>query len=283
MNQTAGRKPTPKNQFSFSRLKSFDHCPFKYRLRYLKGFKEAFRSIESYLGNTVHDVLEWMYTARRDGNSPDLAAVLDRFDEQWRQEWPDDLAVVRTADGPDISFRFGREMLERFFSEAFTQDRSETLELEQRCTARLSERVVFTGFADRVGRTTAGKLFVVDYKTSKKAGDPSEFSEGLQALLYAACALDRHSEDSALAGYHYLRLGTSNWHDVDRDRARQVLDRFLHLAEATLDATEFPARPGILCAWCGFNHICTFAAVPDDFAGGQRLAQEHSKLESFQG
>ncbi len=278
MNQTPGRKPTPKNQFSFSRLKSFDHCPFKYKLRYLKGLKEAFRSIESYLGNTVHDVLEWMYVARRDGSSPDITAVLEHFDEQWRQEWPEDLAVVRSSDGPDSYFRLGREMLERFFNEVYVQDRSETLELEQRCTARLSERVVFTGFADRVGRTTAGTLFVVDYKTSKRAGDPSEFSEGLQALLYAACALDRHGEDSALAGYHYIRLGTSNWHDVDRDRARQVLNRFLHLAEATLDATEFPAQPGVLCAWCGFNHICTFAAVPDGLNGGQSLARENLEL-----
>jgi len=283
MSSSAARGPTPKNQFSFSRLKSFDHCPFKYKLRYLKGLKEAFRSIESYLGNAVHDVLEWMYNERRNGGSPELAAVFAQFDERWRTQWPEDLAIVRTADGPDSYFRLGREMLDRFFNEVFTQDRSETLELEQRCTARLSERVVFTGFADRVGRTATGKLFVVDYKTSKNAGDPSEFSEGLQAQLYAACALERHGEATALAGYHYLRLGQSNWHDVDQDRARHVLDRFLHLAEATLDATEFPAQPGILCAWCGFNHICTFADVPESFSGGQRLAREQAALRFTEG
>lgn len=274
MQQESNKRPTPKNQFSFSRLKSFDHCPFKYRLRYLKGMKEAFRSIETYLGSTVHDVLEWMYGERRDSRSPDAAAVIAKYDEEWRSEWPENLAIVRTSDGPDTYYRFGIEMLNRFHEEVFCSDRSETIDLECRFSARLSDRIVFTGFADRIGRTSKGKLFVVDYKTSKRAGDDTEFSEGLQAPLYAACALDRHSEDSALAGYHYLRLGISRWHDVDRPKARKLLDRFRDLSETALEATEFPARPGILCAWCGFNHLCTSAEVRDGFEGGQRVAGE---------
>lgn len=200
--------------------------------------------------------------------------VLERFEEAWRRDWPEDLAIIRVSDGPDTYFRSGKQMLERFHGEVFAVDRSETLALEQRFNTRLSERIVFTGFADRVGRTANGKLFIVDYKTSKNVGDDSDFSEGLQAPLYAACALENHSDDGALAGYHYLRHGTSNWHSVDRERGKSLLERFKNMAEEALDATEFPAKPGILCAWCGFNHICTFAEVRDDFAGGLRLTEE---------
>lgn len=278
MPNDATHRPTPRNQFSFSRVKAFDHCPFKYRLRYLKGMKEAFRSIETYLGNTTHEVLEWMYAERDRSASPSVTAVIERFDTQWREKWPEDLAIVRNSDGPDTYYRIGVEALQRFHNEVFVQDSSDTIALECRFSARLSDQLVFTGFADRVGRTTQGKLFVVDYKTSKRAGDASEFSEGLQAPLYAACALDRHDEDSALAGYHYLRLGQSSWQEVNRARARQLLQRFLDLAEQVLHATEFPARPGVLCAWCGFNHICTFAQIPQGLDGGQRLARERTDL-----
>lgn len=274
MSENASLKPTPANQFSFSRLKCFHQCPFRYRLRYLKGMKEAFRSIESYLGNVVHDVLEWLYEARLSGENPTLETVLDRFDREWRHEWPEDVAVIRTGEGPDVYYRRGREMLESFFQAVFSVDESETLALEQRFTIKLSDRVVFTGFADRVGRTKQGVLFVVDYKTSKNMGDPSDFSEGLQAPLYAACALENHGDEQALAGYHYLRHGASNWHAVDRDTGRALLERFGNMAEAALDATEFPAKPGILCAWCGFNHVCTFAEVPDAFAGGRQLTED---------
>ena len=129
------------------------------------------------------------------------------------------------------------------------------------------------------GRTENGRLFVVDYKTSKKEGDSSEFSEGLQAPLYAACAMRDNDEEEALAGYHYLRHESTRWQSVNGARASELLDRFHELAVEVKAATEFESRPGILCAWCGFNHICTFADVPDGFAGGQRLAQEQSSLE----
>lgn len=271
-------RPTPRNQFSFSRLKTLHQCPFRYRLRYLKGMKEAFRSIESYLGNTVHEVLEWIYTQRAEGQTPQEGEILDFFDQRWRKDWPDDLAIIRISDSPDHYFRVGREVLSLFSRETLAKDASTTIALEQRYSLPLSERISYTGFADRVGRTEQGRLFVVDYKTSKKEGDPSEFSEGLQAPLYAACAMREEGEDQALAGYHYLRQGSSHWTSLDREQAESILARFQNLAETALDTREFPARPGILCAWCGFNHICTFARIREEFSGGQIAARKTMEL-----
>jgi putative RecB family exonuclease len=268
--------PTPRNQFSFSRLKTYHQCPLRYRFRYLKGLREAFRSIESYLGTVVHDVLQWLYEERTRQAGPELELTLDEFARRWRTSWTDEVAVVRLSDSADDAHRLGREMLERFHRDPYQRDRSETVALEQRYSLRLSPEVVLTGFADRVGRTEKGSLFVVDYKTSKSEGDPSEFSEGLQAPLYAACLLDRYDESEVLAGYHYLRHGTTRWQRVTKERGRRLLDRFLTLAEEASIASEFPARPGILCAWCGFNHQCPEARVPDDLSGGLAHARRQS-------
>ena len=268
--------PTPRNLFSFSRVKTFHQCRLRYRYRYLKGLRESFRSIESYLGNVVHDVLQWLYEQRLDGASPNLPATLEEFADRWSGSWTDQVAIIRLSETADGSYRTGREMLEGFHRRIFQRDRSHTLALEQRYSVRLSPDVVFTGFADRVGRTERGRLFVVDYKTSRTEGDESEFSEGLQAPLYAACALDRHGEAEALAGYHYLRPGRTRWQPVDRHRAHRLLQRFLDLAEQANAAAEFPASPGILCAWCGFNHLCPSARVPDDLSGGLQHALRRS-------
>ena len=269
--------PTPGNVYSFSRIKCLHQCPLRYRYRYLQGLKEAFRSIESYLGNAVHDVLEWMYSERHRGREPAEKDLLDRFATTWTENRDDTVAIVRIDDSEESYLKTGREMLIRFFRETFARDRSETVALERRLTVRLSDEVVFTGFADRVGRTEQGRLFVIDYKTSKNEGDGSEFSEGLQAPLYAACVLDDHGEDEALAGYHYLRHGTTRWQQVDGERAAHLLDRFLDLANEAAAAGEFPARPGILCAWCGFNAQCPAAEVPDQFSGGLRRAERDGR------
>ncbi len=276
MTPPRGPAPTPRNLFSFSRLKAFDQCPLRYRFRYLKGLKEAFRSIESHVGNAVHDVLEWLYEERAGGSEPALDRALDRLAEAWDARWEDGrVAVIRVADDAGAYLRHGREMVASFHERVFSNDRSVTVALEERLSVRLSERVVFTGFADRIGRTEQGTLFVVDYKTSAREGNGDDFSEGLQAPLYAAAVLERHGEEPVcLAGYHYLRHGSTSWRRVDRDEAGRVQARFLAKAERALDATEFPARPGILCAWCGFNHICERARVPDELSGGLRLARE---------
>jgi putative RecB family exonuclease len=271
-----GRGPTPRNQYSFSRIKGFHQCPLRYRYRYLKGLKEAFRSIESYLGNVVHDVLEWIYEEREKRESPSLDAALKLLADRWTDGLNDEVAVIRCSDHADAYLVTGREMLERFYRGTFIKDRSTTVALEQRLNYRLADDIVFTGFADRIGRTENGRLFVVDYKTSKKEGDNSEFSEGLQAPLYAACAMRNNDETEALAGYHYLRHESTRWQSVDGARASELLDRFHQLAVEVKSATEFEPQPGILCAWCGFNAICPAADVPAALSGGLEKAREIS-------
>jgi putative RecB family exonuclease len=265
--------PTPKNAYSFSRLKTFRQCPARYRMRYLQGLKEGFRSVEAYLGNTVHDALEWLYGERRDGREPTLDEALERLSARWRDGWSNDIAIIRVTDEAESYLRTGREMLELFVRDTFARDASETVSLEERLTMRLADDVVFTGFADRIGRTETGRLFVVDYKTSRSMGDGSEFSEGLQAPLYAACAMHFRDEESALAGYHYLRHGATRWREISSEAARQLFDRCLELVRLTEAAEEFPARPGVLCAWCGFNDRCPEAQVPEALSGGLRLLQ----------
>jgi len=268
------RAPTPRNLFSFSRVKTFHQCPMRYRYRYLKGLKEVFRSIESHLGTVVHDVLEWLYDERTSRSSPSLESALEVLAERWSAGFDDAVAVIRIGDRADDYLITAREMLESFHNGAYRRDRSSTVALEQRLSRRLSDDIVFTGFADRIGRTETGRLFVIDYKTSKNAGDPSEFSEGLQAPLYAACALEHNEDDEALAGYHYLRHDTTSWTTVDNTRAQELLERFHQLAAEVNRSTEFEPRPGVLCAWCGFNAICPAATVPPALAGGLEKARE---------
>ena len=275
------RSPTPRNQYSFSRLKTFHQCPLRYRYRYIEGRREAFRSIETFLGSTLHAVLEWLYDRRDRAESPTLAAALEELARRWSEGWTEDVAVVRVGETADGAFRDGREMLSLFHRSTFARDRSETVALEQRFTVPLADGMYFSGVADRIGRTANRRLFVVDYKTSRSPGTPEEFSEGLQAQLYAGCALRRHDESEALAGYHYLRLGSTSWHLVSRSRAEQLLGRFAELAHAARDAAEFPARPGVLCAWCGFNAICPQARVPLELSGGLDLARARGPQPLF--
>jgi putative RecB family exonuclease len=272
----AERAPTPRNQYSFSRVKTYFQCPQRYRFRYLAGRREAFRSVEAFLGTSVHLVLEWLYRERQRAASPTLAATLDELAARWQAGWGDDVAVVRLDDSADAAFLLAREMLARFHSDTYQRDASETVALEQRFSLQLTPDIMFTGIADRVGRTGSGRLFVVDYKSARSRGSSDDFSEGLQAPLYAGLAMRQAGDSDALAGYHYLRFGATSWHVVTSELAGRLLHRFTGLARQAASATDFPPCPGILCAWCGFNADCAEAQVPAGLEGGLRLARERA-------
>ena len=101
------------NVYSFSRIKSFHQCPLRYRYRYLQGLKEAFRSIESYVGNTVHDVLEWLYLERGRGSEPDEETMLELFAAGWSDKFDESVAIIRVDDHEESYLKNGREMLLR--------------------------------------------------------------------------------------------------------------------------------------------------------------------------
>jgi len=271
---TAVRRPSPANQFSFSKVKAFQQCPLRYRYRYVEGRTEAFRSIESFVGTVAHEVLEWAYRERDGGRTPEPAAAAERFSALWDELWDGTVAIVRVDGTASDHLRRGREMVERFVREVLPRDASETLGLERRFTVRLDGGVVFTGIADRVGRTAKGTPFVVDYKTSASGGSYDEPENGLQARLYAACLLREEADRPvARAGFHYLVSGRTRWETVRRIDGDGIWSRFLALVREASGADEYPPRPGVLCAWCGFNAICPAARVPDELSGGLELAR----------
>ncbi len=270
------RRPAPRNQFSFSKVKAFRQCPLRYRYRYVEGRQEAFSSIEAFVGTVVHEVLEWSYRERDERGTVTPEDALERFARDWDRLWTGPIAVVRASEPIADYIRRGREMVARFVENVLPRDASTTVGLERRLSARLADDVVFTGIADRIGRTESGRLFVVDYKTSSSGGSYGEPENGLQARLYAACLLREHPEESdALAGYHYLATGESRWDTVTRDAKPKIWEHFVGLAREAASAQDYPPRPGVLCAWCGFNGICPAARVPDHLSGGLRIALAH--------
>jgi RecB family exonuclease len=49
--------------YSFSRITTFEQCARRFRYRYLDGVKEAFHGVEAFMGQRVHEVIEWLFNA----------------------------------------------------------------------------------------------------------------------------------------------------------------------------------------------------------------------------
>ncbi len=50
-------------RYSHSKLSTFEQCPIKFKYRYIDKIPVEFeKTIEAFLGEIVHEALEWLYT-----------------------------------------------------------------------------------------------------------------------------------------------------------------------------------------------------------------------------
>ena len=65
--------------YSHSRLQSFEQCKYKYKLKYLNKIPPPIKkSVESHLGECVHDALEWFYQKVINGKVPELDELIEK-------------------------------------------------------------------------------------------------------------------------------------------------------------------------------------------------------------
>ena len=95
--QQSTQTDKPIEIYSYSRVTTFEQCPRRYRYRYRDGVKEAFRGVEGFMGQCVHEVLEWLFGEREAGRSPAARDAVDKYCAVWDERIVEDGAAVRVV------------------------------------------------------------------------------------------------------------------------------------------------------------------------------------------
>lgn len=257
-------------RFSHSRLTTLSDCPRRYELRYVEKVPEAFQSIEAFCGTRVHDALGWLYLEREQGRSPGADELVERFRADWDEKLRPTVLVVRSGRDEDGYRREGEQMLRDHHAGDYARDRLETLAVEPKVQVRLRGQR-YVGFIDRLARDPkSGRMRVIDYKTGRRM--PASIEQaGLQARGYGLAVLEEHGGLEVELEYSYLRHGRSLEETMSRSESHGVAEELGELIDGALEAEragEFPARPGPLCAWCGYRETC------EDSSWRQAAAEE---------
>lgn len=245
--------------YSFSRVTTFEQCPRRYRYRYLDGVQEGFDSVESFMGRQVHAAIEWLYGEREKGRKPRADETVAWYCASWDAGIAAGPRLVRVVkDGAPLEGyrRSGAEMLSRFHQTRFVSDRLETLGNEHHFRVTIAERFEFQGYIDRLARDEAGTRHIIDYKTGRKNGRGFSGREAEQLEAYALALFSSESVDEIELVLEYLRLGERVRKRVRREDAAALESSLVARIERLESSTVFPANPGILCRWCGYNDIC---------------------------
>ncbi len=265
---------------SYSSYRTYLECPLRWKFLYVDKLPEAPRGYFTF-GRVVHSVLEEIVrplvvpSARRIGE-----AESQRTLDEWHtttptgagEPWMTPEALLAVYDrawsgegysSPEEEERYrtlGRELLLRYY-ERLLRERPHPVAVEEHLEARWNGIPVH-GYIDRIDRTKAGGLEIVDYKTSRELSR-QEANDSDQLSLYQVLVESNYTEPvERLTLYHLRSLTAHRSRPRPRDSLHTLHDRLGSVSDG-IRTDAFEPNPGRHCARCDFRSICPeFRAVP---------------------
>ena len=250
-------------RFSYSSLETFKKCPVQFKIHYLDKVVKPDAGIEAFMGQRVHEALEFLYDEVTHGKIPLLDTVLEKYRELWVHAWHDRIAIFRWEEfGPENYFALGENCLARYyrlhkpFSEPVTG-----IEVDLIFTLDNSDDYVMRGILDRVDHTGNGMWEIHDYKTGKRALTQNAADKDHQLALYQIGLMSENSKiKSVKLVWHFIQHGIK----IESKRNADEIKKVIQETKKSIDAIrskvenggEFSPKTSILCNWCYYWEEC---------------------------
>lgn len=242
------------SHLSPSSAAAFDHCPRRWRFKYVDGQSEP-SGQAALVGTFAHLVLEFLCALPPVHRTPDQAKALAK--KLWPEfELDPDYEALQLDDASARAFRWQAWLAVAGLWDLEDPARVDVVATEQKVKVTLGD-VPFVGIIDRVDRI-ADKLVVTDYKSGVLPGVRWRADKLQQVMLYAAALAGSEGEQPDRARLLYLGQRILDVTVTDRrleDAEGQLAETWSGVKIAC-DNDEFEARTGVLCGWCPFVDQC---------------------------
>lgn len=239
--------------FSHSKLTLFEMCPEAYKIKYIdKTWPDLPRSVELFLGDLVHQSLEWLYHVRKHREIK-VDDLIEHYANNWSINVSEDIRIRQGVI--DDYFHKGLRFLINYHKSNFPFQ-EKTLEIEKEIIFPLDEEGLYKirGFIDRLDKSSDGTLEIHDYKTNKIAKTQAEADKDRQLALYHLGLQHLHGEKiKAKLIWHFLNDNVkviSERTDEDLEKLRKET---LELINKIKTNTEWSQCNKPWCDWCAYK------------------------------
>ena len=160
-----------KYNFSYSRINTFNNCPQKYKIQYIDKVSNKCNSIEAYMGQRVHQVLEELYNIKNLKNQFILFdQLIEMYNKSWTDNWDDNIFISKYKYDKNYYNKFTvynngliclKNYYNRFSKSGYFKENIYATELE--IDIKIGD-FIFKGFIDRVDIDESGIIDIIDYK-----------------------------------------------------------------------------------------------------------------------
>jgi putative RecB family exonuclease len=258
--------------YSHSKLQTFEQCKLKYKLKYIEKIKPPIKgTIEAHLGSSVHNSLEWLYQEVMKNKIPALQDLLEKYLENWKNEFSEELLIVKKELKKEDYFNKGIKFLTDYYFK-HKPFKDGTLETEKKIFLKIKETNHFLiGYIDRlVYNKELDRYEIHDYKTANTLPNQEYFEKDRQLALYSIPIKEIYQKDVILT-WHYLNHNTQIYSKRTESQLKNLLGEIKELIKKIESTKEFPPEKSVLCDWCEYKSICP--------AWGNKLPEKQTKLE----
>ena len=192
-----------KNIFSFSKLMTFEQCPYSYYLSYIKHIKGE-ESIYSTMGTVSHESAQDLVEGKIDN-----AEALERFETAL----DDSINVLGlkfpTEKSGDNFHQCMSSFLENYKPNHDKYDIEKGFDVLMR-----DGKTLIMGFIDLIIHNEDGTIDVVDYKTSSKFSKKDFEHKKMQLLIYAKSLLEEGYKINRLY-FNMMKYCTIEWDEIN--------------------------------------------------------------------
>ena len=265
---------------SYSSYRTYLECPLRWKYLYVDHRPEVPRGYFTF-GRVIHSILEELVRplvvpAPRRPGSTDGQKTLDDWSpgtsvasiprtmspeelvQAYDRAWLSDGYTSREEEG---RYRdLGRDLLLRF-QEQFVRHPVVPVAVEEHLEARW-DGIPVHGYIDRIDRTPAGGLEIVDYKTSRELS-AEDARDSDQLSLYQILVENNYAEPVERLTLLHLRSLVPHRTPARTRNSLDPLHMRLGMVADGIREQAFEPTPGRHCARCDFRSICPeFRSVP---------------------
>jgi len=245
--------------YSHSKISTFEQCPLKFKFRYIDYLPPDFKqSIEGFLGNKVHETLEWIYNKVGDKEF-ELDEVIQYYLKKWNQDFNKEIKIVNEELDAEYYFNKGiKFLINYFFANSPFKDNTIATEKEIFITLDIEGKYKLKGYIDRIVHNKDPKILEIhDYKTSGYLKTQEELDNDRQLALYSLGIKDSFGEVKEIfLIWHFLYFNKKMISKRTEPQLEQLKQEIINLIKKIEATKEFPPNPSGLCKWCEFRSHC---------------------------
>jgi putative RecB family exonuclease len=243
--------------FSHSRLSTFEQCPQKFKYAYIdKVETEILRTIETYMGDIVHQTLEKLYKDLKFLKLNTKEELLLFYNKLWEENWDDRILIVKDYS-KDNYRQLGEKMISEYYERYHPFEEGKVLGLETQDFFDLNEEYKIHVRIDRLMLKEDGIYEIHDYKTNSHLKKQSELDDDRQLAVYAMGVKKMYPDaKQVILVWHFLAFDKEMRSTRTTEQLSDLRQEIILLIEKINKENEFKANQSALCDYCEYKTIC---------------------------